>query len=363
MRIALFFLLFILNTEVHAFSLEKALPSQNLPINTNTDDLCEVANSTEQYLQLGNAYDKSTIHTNAFKQFGISQHDIMQTLRFICQITNEDEHLENKRLHSLDFLQQHFNFYQFKPDTLHAKALSNNKPLLKNLPNERILMTKYYVHEANVSSIKTDKMPYALYQIPDDELHLTLAQAQAHKNALARFKYTKQAVLQGAVEKLAQPLVYVSRDDLESALLQGTLVANQHGEKKVFNVHRNNGIAYDRNIKPMQQGRYWYFKQVAGILGYGLDANHKITVLPEVTFAGDIFQLGLGHLMMAQFDFKSHSEFRLAILADTGGAFENNLYQLDYLAGSYPGIEAYRNANRHLPDYIMAWFLIKKDTQ
>ncbi|MGK0270659.1 MAG: hypothetical protein ACI88H_001306, partial [Cocleimonas sp.] len=27
-----------------------------------------------------------------------------------------------------------------------------------------------------------------------------------------------------------------------------------------YNVHRNNGVGYQRNLKKEQQGRYWYFK-------------------------------------------------------------------------------------------------------
>ena len=134
------------------------------------------------------------------------------------------------------------------------------------------------------------------------------------------------------------------------------------GKSHVYNVHRNNGIAYDRSLPPYEQERFWYFKHVDGILGYGKDANNKITVLPEVTFAGDIYQLGLGPLIFSRFDFNSHSEYRMAVVADTGGAFEDNLYQLDYLAGSYAGIEAYYTANRDLPDYIDAWILILKQT-
>ena len=82
--------------------------------------------------------------------------------------------------------------------------------------------------------------------------------------------------------------------------------------------------------------------------------------MPEVTFAGDIYQLGLAPLVFSKFDFSTHSEYRMAVIADTGGAFENNLYQLDYLAGSYTSIEQYYSANKHLPDYIDAWIMILK---
>jgi 3D (Asp-Asp-Asp) domain-containing protein len=225
-------------------------------------------------------------------------------------------------------------------------------------------MTKYYVHLAKASLKSTASTPYALYALPKDELHLTLEQANAHPE-LTRFKYGKQSILNGVLEHLLVPkLAYLSREDLESSLLQGTVVADFGGVtgKKIFNVHRNNNIAYNRIKKPYDQERFWYFKQVAGIKGYGKDAEYKITVNPEVTFAADLAQFGLGKMLMIQYYDQSGTIISKAgIFADTGGAFANNLYQVDYLAGSYPGQDAYYKATRHLPDYVDAYFMVLKE--
>ncbi|MCL5272591.1 MAG: hypothetical protein M1486_04700, partial [Gammaproteobacteria bacterium] len=155
---------------------------------------------------------------------------------------------------------------------------------------------------------------------------------------------------------------YLSRTDLESALLQGTVVVDfGTTTKKTFNVHRNNNISYDRTKSPYQQERYWYFKEVDGIKGYGKDADHKITVNPEVTFAADLNQLGLGKLLLIQYRDKTGTTVsRAGIFADTGGAFADNLYQVDYLAGSYSGINAFSQATRQLPDYVDAYFMVVK---
>jgi hypothetical protein len=127
-------------------------------------------------------------------------------------------------------------------------------------------------------------------------------------------------------------------------------------------VHRCNNIAYDKRKAPYAQERYWYFKQVDGIKGYGKDAEHKITVAPAVTFAADLDQLGLGKLLLIQYKSASGSLISQAgVLADTGGAFANNLYQVDYLAGSFSGKTNYLKATRHLPDYLHAYFMILKD--
>ena len=344
------------------FSISKVPPRDVLKINTNTQDLCDVAKNTLRYLNLGSNYDKAVIHSDKLAEFGIQHSDVKRTLAYICKITDEDKATHQNRLTDFSFLSKSFDFYRITSDTKHAEKLSKNKPLLKNLSSDKVLMTKYYVHLANGSTTKSNRTPYALYGLPFDETHLTIEQANLKANRLTRYKFGKQAILKGALaeEQLAPPLVYLSREDIESALLQGTVVVNVDNTKRVFNVHRNNNIAYDRAIKPYHQERYWYFKEVDGVLGYGKDANQKITVLPEVTFAGDIFQIGLGPLVFAKFDLSAHSEYRLAVMADTGGAFENNLYQLDYLAGSYPGINAYYEANRHLPDYIDAWFMVLK---
>lgn len=54
---------------------------------------------------------------------------------------------------------------------------------------------------------------------------------------------------------------------------------------------------------------------------------------------------------MLMIQYKDHSGTvvsRAGNFADTGGAFDKNLYQVDYLAGIYPGKEAFYHANNHL---------------
>lgn len=268
-----------------------------------------------------------------------------------------------KKLNNPDFVKQHFDFIRWYPDLKKAKQLSANKPLLQNIPKDKVLMTKYFVHLAVASTKPTSEKNYPLYALPEDELNLTLDEANA-KPELIRFKYGKQAILSGALKN--QPvskLAYFSRDDLEAALLQGTVVADFGPTvgKKIFNVHRSNNIAYDRTKTPYQQERFWYFKEVDGIKGYGKDAEYKITVNPNVTFAADLAEFGLGKLLMVQYQDKSGRKMtKMGILADTGGAFNNNLYQIDYLAGSFPGQSALYKATRNLPDYVDAYFMILK---
>ncbi|BCA93888.1 hypothetical protein TUM19329_02490 [Legionella antarctica] len=318
-------------------------------------ELCATAKETLAYLNKGSAYDPLVIHAGQAVKIPVDR--VKATLIFVCQNQNQ--------MNNPAFIKQHFYFIRWYPDVHRAKRLAANKPLLQNLPKDRILMTKYYVHLAKANTQYTPKTPFALYALPKDEQHLTLEQANEHPD-LTRFKYGKQSILKGALEKKSVPkLAYLSRENLEAALLQGTVVADFGGvsNKKIFNVHRNNNIAYSRTKTPYAQERFWYFKQVAGIKGYGKDAEYKITVNPGVTFAADLEQLGLGKMLMIQYHDQSGAVISKAgILADTGGAFADNLYQVDYLTGSYPGKETFYKASRHLPDYVDAYFMILKES-
>lgn len=330
-----------------------ATPSFNGHYEIKGAALCATAKQTLAYINKGPHYDPQVIHDG--KILPIKRARIKATLKFICQ--------NQTKLNDPAFIKKHFDFIRWQPDIEHAKQFSANKSLLQRLPSDRILMTKYYVHLANASIKPTATQPYAIYALPKDEEMLTLEQANTHPN-LTRFKYGKQAILAGALNGKNVPvLAYVSRDDLESALMQGTLVANFGGSigQKTFNVHRNNQIDYDKVKPPYEQERYWYFKQVDGIKGYGIDSDHKITVNTGVTFAADLTQFGLGKLLMIQYPEKSGTLItRAGIFADTGGAFTDNLYQVDFLAGVYQGKEAYIQATRHLPDYVDAYFMVLK---
>lgn len=319
----------------------------------NAASLCATANETLAYLNKGAGFDPAVIHAGRVAPVPLWQ--VKATLVFICQ--------HQSMLKNPEFINKHFDFIHWQPDMQKVRSLSAHKPLLKNLPADQILMTKYYVHLAKASSKATAAKPYALYALPQDEQALTLEDAEKRPD-LIRHKYGKQAILTGVLHDKAVPvLAYLSRDDLESALLQGTVVADFGGKtgKKIFNVHRNNNISYDRTQAPYAQQRYWYFKEVDGIKGYGKDADHKITVNPDVTFAADLNQFGLGKLLLVQYADKSRTPvIRLGILADTGGAFADNLYQVDFLAGSYAGKQAHYQATRHLPDYVNAYFMVLK---
>lgn len=330
----------------------------------HSQDLCFVASETAKYLAKGQAYDPAAIHGGKLPGLTPELSRVQATLAFICQVQQQDLQAGRpSRLAQPAFIQQHFEFVRWYPDRTAAAKLSKNKPLLANIPADKILQTKYYVRIASGSEQKTSRHNQALYGLPFDEAALPLAEADQLGKKITRFQLGKQQIVQGALEQQplrAPALLWLSRADLEGALLQGTAVVPAAKGYRYFNVHRHNGISYDRTLTPEQQQRYWYFKEVKSVLGYGKDADYKIPIAPEVTVAGDISHFGLGKLVLLATDEGGTLHYRLNILADTGGAFANNQFQLDWLSGYYRDWDHYYQANKHRADYSQAWFLLKK---
>lgn len=323
-------------------------------------ELCDVAAGTNTYLAKGKDYDPSVIHAGITEQFGGDLTKVKATLSFICNVIQEDKISGvGSRLADPKFISEHFDVIRWRPNKQQSRRFEHNKPLLKKIPDDQILLTKYYIKRAQGSSIQTAESPHALYQIPHDEQILSIEQADSIKDKITRYRFTKQQVLSGVLDqkKLASPLVWLSRDDLEDTLMQGTVMIEGGGNKTFYNVHRNNGIGYKRELKKRQQQRYWYFKATNNVLGYGKDANYKIPIHPMVTVAGDLEFLGLGKLIMLTHQGQS----RLTVLADTGGAFADNQYQLDYLGGYFFNWADYIKTYRTFPDYFEARILLLKD--
>jgi len=372
-------LLLFCSAQVSALKFSEEYP-QNLGQITseNNEALCEVAKNTERYLNLY-PEDSFAVHAGKIITDNLTVDRVKNTLAFICKVNQEDRQTNQpSRLNNPDYLSRNFDFYRWTPDKAYANVIANkstntNKTrMLSNIPANKIFLTKYYTKLLNGSSLQTQKYNQALYALPFDEKNLTLKQAEQKKSQLNRYKYTRQQITSGLFVKnnLAQPLIWLSEEALHDVLLQGTGVLNVDGKVRYFNVHRNNGIAYDYSMGKREQARYWYFIETPEIMGYGYNQQSKITIKPQVTFAGNVADLGLGKLIMVSYpiknsDTKSSKDFktisRLGVLADQGGAFDNNLFQLDLLVNSYRGWTDYHQANKHLPDYARAWILLLKE--
>ena len=337
-------------------------------------ELCAVAANTKSYIKQHPDDVKAVHDGSAVIGNGVSLARVNETLAFLCETYRSDVRAgRQSRLHNSKFIKANFEFIRWLPDKKNADRIASSSTnevktrLLNDIPAQQLFLTKYYAKLLDGSSMQTERYDQALYQLPDDEQGLSKQAAEAKQAELTRYQFTRQQVIAGALlkDKLAKPLVWVSEEALHDVLLQGTGVLQVDGKTRYFNVHRNNGIAYDYHIGKREQARYWYFAEVPSILGYGQDLPDKIAIKPQVSLAGNVKQLGLGKLMLLSYhsERKGSSpkhEARLAVLADEGGAFDNNLFQLDLLAGNYRGWQDYYAANKHLPDYADVWILLKK---
>jgi hypothetical protein len=353
------------------FALEKK-PMLSPLINFKASELCAVAENSRQYLNK-NKVDEFAVHGGSVFESDFKLQDIKDSLAFICKTYREDVRAKRKsRLHDIRFIEQNFNFYRWYPDTETARSLANKSSnevksrLLNSIPEDKIFLTKYYTKLLNASAVKTKEFNQALYALPIDEGGLSAEQVisihNENPNKFTRFKYTRQEVIAGVLDNqsLAKPLIWLSEEALHDVLLQGTGVVEVEGKQRYFNVHRNNGIAYDYTLGKREQARYWYFIEVPSIMGYGSKQENKVAIKPQVTFAGNVRQLGLGKLFLVSYSSDNKEMSRMGVLADQGGAFDNNLFQLDMLVDSYYGWEDYYQANKNLPDYAKAWLLLLK---
>ena len=338
-----------------------------------TSDLCTVAKNSNAYINShnsGNETDPVAVHQGKELPEHVTLERVQNTLGFICKTYVSDVRTKQKsRLQDAEFLKQNFDFYRWYPDTTTALNISKKSTnaaknrLLTGIPDNQLFITKYYTKLLKASPVKTAEFNQALFALPFDEQGLTAEQAELQKHTLTRFKYTRQEVIEGKISELnlAKPLVWISEDGLHDVLLQGTGVLEVEGITRYFNVHRNNGISYDYSIGKTEQARYWYFAEVPSVMGYGKTLESKIAVKPQVTFAGNMQDLGLGKLIMINYSLNGQSVSQMGILADTGGAFDDNRFQLDFLVDSYYGWSDYHQANKHLPDYANTWIMLLKE--
>ncbi len=271
---------------------------------------------------------------------GVSPMDTVKTLDFAIATLREDLQAKRpSRLQDPNFIRQNFR-------TIQWNAADPKQP-----SQSKIRITKYAVFTHPGSRTKTDKFDTAIYSLKDPRSKAA--------------KYTKQEVLAGIYEKggkeaaadNVEPIAYLTRDGLEEALMEGTiLIKFNDGSQGFFNVDRSNEIAYVKGLDRKDQKRYWYFKPVNKIKGYGQAIENKISIEPGVTFAGDVLNIGLGKLVVIS----SADGMRMGAIADTGGAFLPNLHQLDFLAGTFDGKPAFDKVVRGLPEYVTAYFLVKK---
>jgi hypothetical protein len=317
----------------------KVLTPSTLPtgsISFDPEKMLRVLTNTRAYFQKSS--DPKLSMGGILSTQGVTKADTIKTLDFtIATLTADLKAKRPSRLQDPKFISQNFR-------TIKWTAADPKKP-----EQSQIRITKYAVFTHPGSKTKTVQFDTALYALKDPKAKAA--------------KYTKQEVLAGIYEPggkeagQVEPIAYLTRDGLEEALMEGTiLIKFNDGTQGFFNVDRSNEIPFVKDLDRKEQKRYWYFKPVVKIKGYGQAIESKISIEPGVTFAGDVLNIGLGKLVVIS----SADGMRMGTIADTGGAFLPNLHQLDFLAGTFDGKEAFDKAVRSLPEYATAYFLVKK---
>ncbi len=328
-------------------SSQKVLSPGILPpaaVNFDAQKLLKVLNNTKAYFAQNINTDPDLSRDGILANQGVTVTDTVNTLNFMTQVLQEDLAAKRPlRLQNNDFIKKNF------------QVIKWNAANPKEPDRKQVRMTKYAVFTHPGSRTKTPLYDTALYQIKDNQIDTDYR------------KYTKQQVLDGVYESSgtqkggAKPLAYLTRDALEDALMEGTTVIKfADGSQSIFNVDRSNEVPYIKGLDKRQQKRYWYFKQVQNIKGYGHKMEAKIPIEPGVTFAGDVLNIGLGKIVVIEDRKGKNKQLRLGVIADTGGAFLPNLHQLDFLAGVFDNQQKFKEYTKQLPEYTNAYFLVKK---
>ncbi|MCC5647649.1 hypothetical protein LC607_33020 [Nostoc sp. CHAB 5824] len=319
------------------------LPSSK--VNFNQGDLLTVLVNTRKYFQDYSSEDPDILRTGMLATQGVTIPDVLKTLDFMITVLKED--IANNRVTRLQdpkFINSNFRV---------IKWTAYNP---KDKKQKQLRITKYAVFTHSGSRKKTSTFNTPIYSLKDSS-----------NNNTFYTRYTKQDVLSGIYEPggrefgKVKSLAYLTRTGLEEALMQGTILINfTDGYRAFFNVDRNNGMSYIRGLKATAQKRYWYFREVDAIKGYGYKIDAKISIKPGVTFAGDVLNIGLGRVIVIEHTKGGRKYLQMGVMADTGGAFLPNLYQLDFLAGIFKNQKEFRQNISQLPEYATAYFLIKK---
>jgi hypothetical protein len=327
---------------------QNILKVTNLPnrkVDFNPADLLVVLNSTRKYFKERLDSDEDLQREGILGTQGVKVADIVETLDFMVLTLQQDIQAKRSiRLQDPKFLNTNFRSIQWTAFNPTAKD------------EKRVRMTKYAVFTHPGSRTPTKEFTAGLYALkPDTDVEAI------------RLKYTKQDVLTNIYEPkgkefgAVEPLAYLDREGLESALMEGTvLIKFTDGTSEFFNVDRHNNIPYIKGLKPHDQKRYWYFRSVNDIKGYGGSIETKISLKPGVTFAGDVLNIGLGRIVVTENLSDGKPLLHMGIIADTGGAFLPNLHQLDFLAGVFGSKEEFTAYTRKLPEYTKAYILVKR---
>jgi hypothetical protein len=321
---------------------------------TSFSALSAAAKLALSYFNSKSSKDSSLTKSELLEEKILPSKNAKKTLEFLA---DADKYAKNNKL-NISFLRDHFCLIKWQGDKKGAER--NNLFVPKwpdggSLSNGKIKLTNYAIFKANGNRIKTKNFPCAIYCMKGGYFESCL------KNNL-----TKRDILKGLLERTpfssyVEALAWVSRDDLEKALINGTLiVCMPDGVERIFNVYKSNNFEYDRKVADQKnQKKYWYFNELKKFNG----KNHlKLASHGGVALAGDIKKLGLGKVILLRYrnPITRDREIRIGVLLDSGSAFDDNLYQLDLFAGIFGDQKHFKSFIKELPNTVEAYLLKKK---
>ncbi len=267
------------------------------------------------------------------------------TLRWVVAIGEADAASGADRLGDPRYLSRCLSSWRWVPDV--------------SRPKNHIRLTRYLVYSVLGRVAPEGLFQFPLWSLPKDETGIDAVTADQNRG-LTRFRYTRQDVVAGvfkaggAAAGQAEPLVWLDREAHEQALLQGTVAMSLGEGTQLYNVHRNNGIAYDKAERDTRKQRgYWYFRTIDAVRGWAQEPVPGPALRPYVAVAGDLQNVGFGRLLALQSD----DGLRLVVVADTGGAFVDNRHQLDLYTGVHSSFSSFQAATSGVGDTAAAWAL------
>jgi len=330
----------------------------NESIQTDPDALLRAAKCSLRYFISSNKKDTDLVKSKILEKRIFPHSHAKKTLRFIIKTIEEDKGKpkSQQRILNTNFLNKNFQLIKWYGDKYQAEkngTVIPNWPDGGELKNGKIKLTSYATFISKGSYFKTEEFPHALFSMVSNDFDKSI-----------RFWHSKQDIFNGALEKNqfkkhVKPLVWLSKEDAEEALMQGNIVTRMpNGDEKTFIVHKSNGVPYNKKIKKFcEQKKYWYFKELNDDEKYP-----KVIDLGKAAFAGDMENIGLGKIIAIRYKnpINNKREIRLGVLIDRGSAFSNNLYQLDLFAGKFETKNQFRNFIKYLPNTVEAYLIKKK---
>lgn len=315
---------------------------------TNPINLLLAAKDTLRFIEAQENIKPCLVNPASFSSF-ISLVQVKKTLRFLISLIEEDRKTGVYRILNPRFLEKYFGTVVWDSDR--AGAYKHN---VVTPTDGQIYVTTYGVLRVKGSKNKTNQYPCALYQLKDQSV---------------RQLFSKQQIVAGVFERASfkstvKALAWVSRKSLEDALMHGMIVVDfPNGTCDVFHVNEHNCHQFNRKLANQEkQKRYWFFSPIGRDQQAKRLYTERVKRRQGVIVAGDIFRIGAGKLFALHY-FNQQAqryEIALSILGDTGGAFENNLYQLDRFGGFFQCREDLTNYLRKQPQFARACVLYRK---